>query len=269
VRKHRVYRGVIHWYPRVPQKLSICPFVPCYGSLAMRVALFAVVLCFGSIRLASAQSCPKENPHGPSIMSSAQTLSGQLVYHNGLRQWLGLQLDSPVCSQKEIQLLPAEEDRPHQQVLNVLRGCRVSTHGPLDISGTGYYSTDIFQTVDKIEAAPGCIRQPAFPDYSKAKPDPSIHSYRVSMRIDYPGDRITISVRSGDRVLTPWLAYADYLLTGGFVFYAHCADGFDLTKFSGTPAAKPDLIAGNLAFDPESAAQRHVTHLRLDYTCRR
>ena len=47
-------------------------------------------------------------------------------------------------------------------------------------------------------------------------------------------------------------------------------DGFDLAAYSGTPAARPDLIvAGYVAIQPEAAAQKHVTNLRLDYTCRR
>ena len=123
--------------------------------------------------------------------------------------------------------------------------------------------------VDKIDAAPNCIRQPAFPDYSKAKPDPSIHSYRVAMRIDYLADHIAINARRGDRVLTPWQAYASYQLTGDFSLYAYCADGFDVIHFTGTPEAKPWLIDNYLAFDPESAAQKHVAHLSLDYICRR
>src|ERR1035437_1511589 len=190
----------------------------------MRTSLFVVALCLIAIHPSAAQSCPQENPHGPSIVSAPQTLSGELVYHNGLRQWLGLQLVTPVCGQKEIQLIPAELDQAHQQALDVLRGCRVTTYGSLDLSSTGYYSTDFFQNIDKIEPSPGCVRQPAFPDYSKAKPSPSIHNYRVAIRIDYLGDHITITARAGDRVLTPWQADASYQLTGDFGLYAYCAD---------------------------------------------
>lgn len=234
----------------------------------MRAGLFAVVLCL-TIHSATAQSCPSANPNGPSKDSAPQTLSGKLVYHDGLRQWLGLQLDAPTCGQKEIQLIPAEIDEPHWRLLDVLRGCRVTVQGPLGLSPTGYYSTDLYQTADKIEPGPGCVRQPAFPDYSKSKPDPSIRSYRVAVRIDYLGDHIPITARNGNRILTPWQAYANYQLTGGFGLYAFCADGFDVIHFTGTPEAKPWLIDTYLAMDPETAAQKHVTHLRLDYTCRR
>jgi hypothetical protein len=240
----------------------------------MRTALFVAVSCLIAIHPAAAQSCPKENPHGPSIDSAPQTLSGKLVYHDGLRQWFGLQLDAPVCGEdKEIQLLQGggafEVDEGNAHAIEVFRGCRVTVHGPLGIPGTGYYSAALYQNADKIEPAKDCVLKPHLPDYSKAKPNPSIRSYRVAIRIDYLGDHITITARNGDRILTPWQAYASYQLTGEFGLYAFCADGFDLTHFAGTPEAKPWLIDTYLAMDPEGAAQKHVTHLRLDYTCHR
>jgi hypothetical protein len=142
-------------------------------------------------------------------------------------------------------------------------------HGPLGIPGTGYYSAALYQNADKIEPAKDCVLKPHLPDYSKAKPVSSIRSYRVAIRIDYLGDHITITARSGDRILTPWQAYASYQLTGDFGLYAYCAGDFYVAHFTGTPEAKPWLIDTYIAMDPESAAQRHVTRLRLDYTCRR
>ncbi len=91
------------------------------------------------------------------------------------------------------------------------------------------------------------------------------------MRIAYGTghDHIVVSARSGSKSLVPWQAYANYFLTGEFGLYARCADDFDLTHFQGTPAAKPWLTDNSIAMDPETAAAEHVTHLRLDYTCRR
>jgi hypothetical protein len=239
----------------------------------MRASIFAVPLFLIAIHPAIAQSCPKENPDGPSIDSSPQTLSGRVVYHNGIRQWFGLQLDAPVCGEKEIQLLQGggafEVDEGNAHAIEVFRGCVVTVHGPLGIPGTGYYSAALYQNADKIEPAKGCVLKPHLPDYTKAKPSPAIRSYRVAIRIDYLGDHIAISARTGNHILTPWQAYANYQLTGGFGFYAYCADGFDLTHFAGTPETKPWLIDNYIAMDPETAAQKHVTHLRLDYTCRR
>jgi len=239
----------------------------------MRVALFTV-LCLIAIHPSFAQPCPEENPNGPSKESASRTLTGKVVYHDGLRQWFGLQLDAPVCGvDKEIQLLQGggafEVDEGNAQAIEVFRSCRVTVQGPVGIPGTGYYSAALYQNVDKIVPEKDCVLKSHLPDYSKAKPNPSIRSYRVSIRIDYLGDHITITARSGDRILTPWQAYASYYLTGGFGLYAYCADGFGVVHFTGTPELKPWLIDSYIAADPEGAAQKHVTNLRLDYTCHR
>jgi len=136
---------------------------------------------------------------------------------------------------------------------------------------TGYYSTDLYQTVDKIEASPDCVQQPAFPDYSKLKPNPSIRSYRVTMQMDYSarGGHIDIKVNSGGRPLIPWQPYANYILTGGYVFYAYCADSFDVTSYRATPEAHPSLTENMIDLDPETAAEKHSRKITLSYTCRR
>ncbi len=51
-----------------------------------------------------AQSCPKENPNGPSTEFTSLTLTGKLIYHNEIRQWFELRLAKPVCGQTSIQL---------------------------------------------------------------------------------------------------------------------------------------------------------------------
>ncbi len=115
------------------------------------------------------------------------------------------------------------------------------------------------------------------PDYSKLKPDPSIGSYRVDMKIDYSphGGSVIATIRSGSRTVTPWQAYANYDLTGGYVFYGHCPEGYVITTVSGTPQGNPSHsdepgTPDDMAtFDPESAAQKHVLHQRLSFTCRR
>ncbi len=235
---------------------------------AMRVALFVILLSLATA--ARAQDCPRDNPNGPPFDSVARTLTGKVIFHDDLRGWLGLKLAAPVCGSKEIQLLPADLDT-RKPPIDIYRGCNVTTQGTLGIPTTGYYSAEIYQIVGKIAPSPGCILRPPFPDYSKAKPSPSVRSYRVSMRIDYGTghDHPAVVVRSGDKPLAPWQAYARYMFTGGYVFYAYCADDFDLTHFSGTPEAKPWLIDNQIAMDPETAAIKHITHLRLDYTCHR
>jgi hypothetical protein len=243
--------------------------------LPMKRAVFVAFLCLFAMRFAGAQSCPEENPNGPSKESASRTLTGKVVYHNEIRQWFGLQLDKPVCGLTEIQLLQGggafEVDESNAHLIETYRGCSVTVQGALGIPGTGYYSAELYQNVDKIDPALDCVRQPAFPDYSKAKPDPSVHNYRVSMHLDYSarGGHIVFTARSRNRLLIPWQAYANYWFTGGYVLYAYCTDGFEIGSFKGTPEAKPWLPDNSIAMDPESAAEKHITQLRLDYTCHR
>jgi hypothetical protein len=114
---------------------------------------------------ALAQQCPQANSTGATIASEIQRLEGALIFHDGIRQWFELKLDQPQCEQPSIQLVREEDD---WTPLEVLRGCRVRSTGPLDFSRTGYYSLDVFQSVKKIEPVGACARQLSFPDYSKA-----------------------------------------------------------------------------------------------------
>jgi hypothetical protein len=135
----------------------------------------------------------------------------------------------------------------------------------------------MYQDVRVIEPVGECQRQPLFPDYSKAKPDKAIRAYRVDMLVNYePGDHpVAFFVTSAGKQLRPWQAYANYWLTGGFVLYGHCAEGFVVDKVFGTPEAHPGHFddprsPGDMAtFDPESAAAAGKRDLRLGYTCLR
>ena len=204
--------------------------------------------------------------------SQPRTLEGLLIFHNDIRKWFELKLDQPQCGQTSVQLVRLQND---WTPLEVLRGCRVKSSGTIDLSGTGYYSLDTYQNVNGIEPVGSCARQSPFPDYSKAKPDQAIASYRVEMDVDYePGNHpIVFHVSSSGKELQPWQAYASYMLTGGFVLYGSCGEGFVVDKVFGTPQAKPSHFdeprdAGDrAAFDPESAAASGTKHLRLGYTC--
>jgi hypothetical protein len=227
----------------------------------MRAPLFIAVLCLGTIPAAHAQACPKQGPSGPLIDSAPQTLSGRIVFHDDLRQWFELKVDVPVCGEIAVQVIADQQYEPLGRAIQTMRGCKVTTHGRLGLPGTGYYSAAIYQDVDKIEAAPDCVRQAPFPDYSKLKPSPSLRIYRVSMWFDYtkPDSPLHATITDGVHAIQPWQPYASYMLTGGFVFYGYCADDFDLVSFSGTPEANPWLVDDYIALDPETAAQSTST----------
>ncbi len=199
-------------------------------------------------------------------------MEGLVVFHDGIRKWFELKLDQPQCGLASIQLVRGERD---WTPLEVLRGCRVRSRGALDFSPTGYYSLNIYQNVKEIEPLGTCVQQPPFPDYSEAKPDKAIRAYRVEMDVDYEsGDHpIVFHVSSSGKELQPWQAYASYTLTGGYVLYGLCGDGFVVDKVFGTPQANPSHFdeprtsGDTAAFDPESAAAAGKKNLHLGYTC--
>ena len=238
-------------------------------SIGLFVLVFASFTCMST--LASAQECPLRSSSGPSTPSKVRTLEGQLVFHNDIRGWFELKLDRAACGHDSIQLLPFKKAQP----LDVLRGCRIRSSGTIDFSPTGYFSADIFQDTEKVEAVGKCVMQPPFADYSSAKPDKHVRTYKVDMHIDYrPGDHpLEFHVWGAGRELRPWQAYASYMLTGGFVLYGHCAEGFIVDKVYGTPAAhpmhfdEPGAPDDMAAFDPENAAAAGKTNLHLGYTC--
>ncbi len=218
------------------------------------------------------QQCPRTSSRGPGTASEVRTLEGRLVFHDGIRKWFELKLEQPQCGQSSIQLIRINAD---WAPVEVLRGCRVRSSGTIDFSPTGYYSLDTYQAVDKIDPVGECIKQPPFPDYSRATPDKSIREYRVEMHVDYePGDHpIAFRVSNAGKELKPWQAYASYMLTGGFVLYGYCGKGFVVDEVFGTPEANPSHFTERrspddaAAFDPESAAESGKNDLNLGYTC--
>ena len=238
----------------------------------MGPSLLACALVVSTAVFAAGQACPKSSETGPSVQSEVRTLEGQLLFHDGIRKWFELKLDEPQCGEASIQLVQAEGAGTP---IEALRGCRVRSRGALDFSPTGYYSLNVYQDAQAIESVGRCERQPLFPDYSKAIPDKAIRAYRVNMRVNYePGDHpIVVRVTSAGKELRLWQAYASYRLTGGFVLYGDCGDGFVVDRVFGTPEAHPGHFddprsSGDMAmFDPESAATAGKKDLQLGYTC--
>jgi hypothetical protein len=228
-----------------------------------------MLVAFGATG-ASAQQCPRSG--AKETASHVETLKGRLIYHDGIRQWFELKLDEPKCGKNSIQLTAPDDG---WKSLQTFRGCRVRSLGQIDFSPTGYYSLDLYQYATRVKPIAACVRKPPLPDYSKAKPDPHVRFYTVHMYVDFgPGDHpIRFRVSSAGRELRPSQAYADYMLTGGYVLYGECGQGFAVDKVFGTPAARPSHFlergeSGDMAtFDPESAAQSGDTNLRLGYTC--
>jgi hypothetical protein len=234
----------------------------------------ALVLATCGAGRAFGQECPVASSTGPTVESEVRTLEGRLIYHDGMRQWFELKLDKPICGQDSIQLIQMRENSTS---IEVFRGCRIKSTGTIDFSGTGYFSRDTFQNVREIQPIGTCPRQPPFPDYSSAIPDELVRAYVVDMQVVLrPGDHpVIFHVRSAGKELQPWQAYASYWLTGDFVLYGLCGDGFVIDEVSGTPAANPGHFggpqtSGDMAmFDPAGAERAGESDLRLVYTCLR
>ena len=239
------------------------------GSRVVACSLALLLIICGATA-ASAQQCPRSS--ATDSASRTQTLKGRLIYHDGIRQWFELKLDKPKCGKQSVQLTAPENG---WKSLQSFRGCRVASLGQIDFSPTGYYSLDLYQYVTKVRPVGACVRKPLLPDNSKAKPDVHVRSYTVHMYVDYrPGDHpIRFHVSSAGRQLRPANAYADYVLTGGYVLYGECGHGFQVDKVFGTAAARPSHFlergeSGDMAmFDPEGAAESGKRILRLGYTC--
>lgn len=142
-----------------------------------------------------------------------------MVFHDAIRKWFELKLDTPQCGQVSIELVRGSLD--DRRPLEILRGCRVRSSGTIGLSTTGYYSLEMNQDVVEIEPVSTCDTQLPLPDYSDAKPDQTVRKYRVEMHVDYDsGDHpIIFHVSSAGKDLQPWQAYASYMLTGGFLLY--------------------------------------------------
>jgi len=223
--------------------------------IILRTFLLTTVLAtFGATTMVGEQ-CPRANATGPSIVSEVRTLEGHLVFHDGIRKWFELKLDQPQCGQSSVELVSEKHSYAPRDgaSLEVLRGCRVSSKGVIGLSPTGYYSLDTYQAVEQIEPVGTCVRQLPFPDYSNARPEKGVHKYRVDMFVDYAEDHpIDFRISTDAKELHPWQAYASYWLTGGFVLYGYCAEGFVVNKVFGTVEAKPSHLTQ--ARDPSDAA---------------
>ena len=236
----------------------------------MRVYVVANALVICAAISAFGQECPKYGITGSDDGSVVRTLEGRLVFHDGIRKWFELKLDQPQCGEPSIEIVPG-----NSRQLLALRGCQVRSTGAIGFSPTGYYSLTISQMLGEIEAVGKCDLKAPPPDYSAARPDKTIRAYRVEMHVDYePGDHpITFRVSSSGKELRPWQAYASYLLTGGFVLYGYCGEGFLVDKVFGTPQAAPqhfeEAHSPNDAalFEPEGAAASGVKDLHLGFTC--
>lgn len=215
----------------------------------------------------AAQSCPPAD--GSNLDAKAPSvLHGTLRYHGGIRPWLGVVPDHPVCGAKEIELAFGNDGWCSAQRLS---GCAVTVEGVISESPTAYYSADLNIFNPKVIPAPGCHLLPEEPDYLAMKIPPSVQAYRLTVFIDVAANKplrgSVVDVGRPGQHLAPWRAYAEVALNGEEDMDLGCRDGFRMTSFSSVP---PDASAPAPLFNGWAriySSERGASSLTIE--CRR
>jgi hypothetical protein len=186
----------------------------------------------------NAQTCPPHDDHGREKALSPSVLHGTLLFHDDLRQWIGIKLDRPACGQTEVQLVFSKADAWREA--ETLRGCTVTATGELFDSPTGYYSAELAISDATLKPGPSCHPSPVRPDPYAVPIPPNVKSYHASISVDYRGKgHVNVKVWHGDDKpvpLAPWQAYISYTLTGGQdVIWFDCQKGFRINDITQTP----------------------------------
>ena len=128
-----------------------------------------------------------------------------------------------------------------------LRSCNVTATGKLYISPTGYYATNMAVSDPALTPDSSCQPFPIKPDLSVVGIPHELHTYRVSITVDYRGKgRVEVKVwknRNQRLPLQPWQAYVHYFLNGatdGITF--GCRQGFRLKDITQTPKSSSSFF---------------------------
>lgn len=178
---------------------------------------------------ATAQICPTDD--GSLSPGQPTTLTGLIRFHNELRDWIGLQLSSPVCGQKELQLTFLEGDASlrFRQAM-ALDGCNVKVAGVLEIPVSSYYSAGLYIADGRIDPDPSCHPKEVIPDLSKATIQNDVQRYQAKVTINLnKNEPMKVSVHQTDgqtATLSPWQAYIEADLNGSNSVWVSCRQGF-------------------------------------------
>jgi len=197
--------------------------------------LLVFPLFLGSV--ASGQNCPLTQERGPGEASAPSTLRGTLVFHDELRQWLGLQLEQQACGEADVQLIFS--DAKAWRIAESFRGCAISATAKLFDSPTGYYSAQIAMADPELKPDPSCHPFPIRPDPTSAPIPKDVKSFRASITVDYRGKgHVAVQVwdAASKQPLEPWQAFVHYHLTGGTdVMWFGCHADFKIGDMTQAP----------------------------------
>ncbi len=188
-------------------------------------------------RGAVAQACPQSLEEA----KASSTLHGTLIYHNELRQWLGLKLDKETCGEEEIELVFLEAGNWRQA--EALRNCQVTVIGILYYGLTGYYSAGMAISDPMVAPDVSCNPFPVKPDLATMPKKANIKRFTAQIVVDYKGaGSVKVRVWEDEQKkaeLAPWEPYLSYMITGGRdVIWFHCADSFEISHIEQAPKPK-------------------------------
>lgn len=227
------------------------------------IAVKAPLLCLLTLigPACAAQVCPKDV--APDQEPPPSTLSGTIHHYRQLRDWIGLDLDTPACGEKTIQLIflkPSGAKRASS-----FDGCNARVTGAIYESPTGYYSATLAISDPVIGLSPDC-RPKAVPLPKAPPPPPSdLRSYSYSVVVNIPGN-VPITGRAWrtdgkQGGLEPWSAYADVTLTGGYFTWANCRRGFVAAAASSSTQDDASITDAQAGLDP---SEDHVSRFIVE-----
>lgn len=192
---------------------------------------------------AHAQSCPPASSADDAPQASI--LHGTVVYHDELRQWLGLKLDHLACGQSEIQIVITDSNA--MRTAETLRQCNVTATGKLFSGLTGYFPVPLAIENPQLKPDPSCHPLPLRPDPTAAPIPSGLKAFQVSITVDYRGKgRIEVKVwkdQDETKLLAPWQAYVSYTLTGGAdVMWFRCEKNYRIKDITQIPKSTGDFL---------------------------
>lgn len=230
-----------------------------------------LVICFLSVfpfLAANAQGCPVRDDRGPAEASVASTLHGTILFHDELRQWLGLKLDQATCGQFEVQLVFSDTDAWRNA--ETLHGCSVTATGKLFDSPTGYYSAEVAISDPALKPDQSCHPSSIKADQPNAPPPVGLKSFRASITVDYRGKgHVDVRVwQSGTKaLLQPSKSFVRYHLTGGQdVLWFGCREGFGVRRITQTPKSPHGFLEGDEDF-PSTALVDMQGINKVEFNC--
>ena len=147
----------------------------------MRVLMILATALLVGATTVHGQTCPVQD-RGEAAKPSI--LQGSLLFHEEIREWIGLKLDQPACGQTEVQLVFSKQEAWREA--KSLRGRRVTATGQLYESPTGYYSAEI--AISNAALKPDSKCHPSAVEEPSTVPiSADVKAYGASITVDYRG----------------------------------------------------------------------------------